>query len=106
MSALLLSRTAFRSRAVVGAGIGLSIGSALAYRQPALRMDARAVPRPSTREAATTTPPRDSRLDPEIIRQLSGGSITGKLARRRTPATPDLHDMQSWTDTLCFFRLS
>ncbi|KAI4601281.1 hypothetical protein KJ359_012471 [Pestalotiopsis sp. 9143b] len=81
MSALLLSRTAFRSRAVVGAGIGLSIGSALAYRQPALRMDARAVPRPSTREAATTTPPRDSRLDPEIIRQLSGGSITAALER-------------------------
>ncbi|KAI0177262.1 hypothetical protein BJ166DRAFT_19462 [Pestalotiopsis sp. NC0098] len=80
MSALLLSRTAFRSRAVVGAGIGLSIGSALAYRQPALRMDARASPRPSTREAATTTPPRDSRLDPEIIRQLSGGSITGFLS--------------------------
>lgn len=91
MSALLLSRTAFRSRAVLGAGIGLSIGSALAYRQPALHMDARASPRPSTREAATTTPPRDSRLDPEIIRQLSGGSITGKLARRDASADTDIH---------------
>ncbi|ETS75676.1 hypothetical protein PFICI_12620 [Pestalotiopsis fici W106-1] len=78
MSALLLSRTAFRSRAV-GAGIGLSIGSVLAYRQPRLRMDSRSVPHPSTREAATTTPPKD-RLDPEIIKQLSGGSITGFLS--------------------------
>lgn len=79
MSALLLSRTAaFRSRAVVGAGLGLSIGSVLAYRQPRLRMDARAVPHPSTREAATTAPPSKDRLDPEVIKQLSGGSITGK----------------------------
>ncbi|KAH6661264.1 hypothetical protein BKA67DRAFT_80701 [Truncatella angustata] len=73
---LLLSRTAFRSRAL-GAGIGLSIGSALVYRQPMLRMDARAVPRPTTREAAATAP--KERLDPEIIKQLSGGSITGFL---------------------------
>ncbi|KAK9772640.1 hypothetical protein AB5N19_04838 [Seiridium cardinale] len=75
MSAILLARSAFRSRAV-GAGIGLSIGSMLVYRQPKLRMDARAVPHPTTREAAA--PPKES-LNPEIIRQLSGGSITGFL---------------------------
>ncbi|KAI1866042.1 uncharacterized protein JN550_008020 [Neoarthrinium moseri] len=76
MSAFLLSRTALRRQAM-GAGIGLSIGSMLVLRQPRIRMDARAVPRPSTREEPVVA--TKERLNPEIIKQLSGGSITGFL---------------------------
>ncbi|KAI0127511.1 hypothetical protein BJ170DRAFT_375569 [Xylariales sp. AK1849] len=74
MSAFVLTRTVLRRQAL-GAGIGLSIGSMLVLRQPKIRMDSRAVPRPTSRDPA----PSNEMLNPEIIKQLSGGSVTGFL---------------------------
>ncbi|KAI1412973.1 hypothetical protein F5Y13DRAFT_162223 [Hypoxylon sp. FL1857] len=73
MSARLLTRT-FVPRHALGAGIiGLSLGTSMAtFRQPRLRLDARETPRPMS-----SRPPTNERLDPELLKQLSGGSIAG-----------------------------
>ncbi|KAI1144640.1 hypothetical protein F5Y05DRAFT_33914 [Hypoxylon sp. FL0543] len=73
MAARLLTRT-FVPRHALGAGIvGLSLGTSVAaFRQPRLRLDARDTPRPMS-----SRPPTKDRLDPELLKQLSGGSITG-----------------------------
>ncbi|KAI1384482.1 uncharacterized protein F4822DRAFT_365122 [Hypoxylon trugodes] len=73
MSARLLSRT-FIPRHAIGAGIvGLSLGTSITtFRQPKLRLDARETPRPMS-----TRPPVKEKLDPELLKQLSGGSVTG-----------------------------
>ena len=76
-AARLLTRGLARQHAI-GAGLGLSVGAGLALRQPKLRLDARAVPRPSSSssEPSLTTRARTG-LDAEMIQQLSGGSIAG-----------------------------
>ncbi|OTA60244.1 hypothetical protein K449DRAFT_466197 [Hypoxylon sp. EC38] len=73
MSARLLTRT-FVPRHALGAGIiGLSLGTSMAtFRQPRLRLDARDIPRPMS-----SRPPTKEKLDPELLKQLSGGSIAG-----------------------------
>ncbi|KAI0849351.1 hypothetical protein F5Y00DRAFT_65548 [Daldinia vernicosa] len=77
MSARLLTRTrTFMPRHALGAGIvGLSLGTSMAtFRQPKLRMDARDTPRPMSSR------PTKERLDPDLLKQLSGGSITGFIS--------------------------
>ncbi|KAI0840492.1 hypothetical protein F5Y06DRAFT_294479 [Hypoxylon sp. FL0890] len=76
MSARLLTRT-FVPRHALGAGIvGLSLGTSMAtFRQPRLRLDARDTPRPMS-----SRPPTKEKLDPELLKQLSGGSITGFIS--------------------------
>ncbi|KAI0901823.1 hypothetical protein F4806DRAFT_490299 [Annulohypoxylon nitens] len=72
MSARLVTRARL-SRHALGAGIvGLSLGTSLSFRQPKLRLDARETPRP-----ISNLPPVKERLDPELLKQLSGGSLTG-----------------------------
>ncbi|KAI1074082.1 hypothetical protein F5B20DRAFT_470105 [Whalleya microplaca] len=74
MSARLLPRTLVRQH-MLGAGLGLSVGAGMVmYRPPRLRMDSRAAPRP------TSYPPSKERLNPEVMKQLSSGSITGFLS--------------------------
>ncbi|KAI8963557.1 hypothetical protein F5Y11DRAFT_143507 [Daldinia sp. FL1419] len=78
MSARLLMRTrTFMPRHALGAGIvGLSLGTSMAtFRQPKLRLDARDTPRPMS-----NLPPTKERLDPELLKQLSGGSIAGFIS--------------------------
>ncbi|KAI0122645.1 hypothetical protein F4814DRAFT_217115 [Daldinia grandis] len=78
MSARLLTRTrTFMPRHALGAGIvGLSLGTSMAtFRQPKLRLDARDTPRPMS-----SLPPTKERLDPDLLKQLSGGSITGFIS--------------------------
>ncbi|KAK8058560.1 hypothetical protein PG994_009008 [Apiospora phragmitis] len=85
MSALLMSRTALRRTALLGTGLSLSLGTAVAlqeHRRP-LRMDARSVPRPFASQSSETRPAAAAKakgLDPDMIRQLSGGSVSGFLA--------------------------
>ncbi|OTB17678.1 hypothetical protein K445DRAFT_315423 [Daldinia sp. EC12] len=78
MSARLLTRTrAFMPRHALGAGIvGFSLGTSMAaFKQPRLRLDARETPRPMS-----SRPPTKERLDPDLLKQLSGGSITGFIS--------------------------
>ncbi|KAI1654420.1 hypothetical protein F4813DRAFT_370739 [Daldinia decipiens] len=78
MSARLLTRTrTFMPRHALGAGIvGLSLGTSMVtFRQPKLRMDARDTPRPMS-----SLPPTKESLDPDLLKQLSGGSITGFIS--------------------------
>ncbi|KAK8101092.1 uncharacterized protein PG998_007502 [Apiospora kogelbergensis] len=85
MSALLLRRTALRRTALLGTGLSFSLGTAVAlkeHRRP-LRMDALSVPRPFTSQSAEKSPVAATKakgLDPDVLRQLSGGSIGGFLA--------------------------
>ncbi|KAI6087545.1 hypothetical protein F4821DRAFT_105225 [Hypoxylon rubiginosum] len=75
---LLLTRTrAFVPRHAVGASIvGLSLGTSMAtFRQPKLRLDARDTPRPMS-----SRPPVKEKLDSELLKQLSSGSVTGFLS--------------------------
>ncbi|KAI1398918.1 hypothetical protein F4819DRAFT_438007 [Hypoxylon fuscum] len=73
MSARLLMRS-YVPRHAFGAGIvGLSLGTSMAtFRQPKLRLDARDTPRPMS-----SRPPTGDKLDPELLKQLSGGSVAG-----------------------------
>lgn len=62
------------------ATIGLSFGSAVILKQqPKVRFDSLPVPR--SKESAVG---KQERLDPELMRQLSGGSVTGP-SRLDTP---------------------
>ncbi|KAI2471694.1 hypothetical protein F4781DRAFT_90570 [Annulohypoxylon bovei var. microspora] len=73
MSARLLTRTRLPRHALTAGIVGLSLGTSLTtFRQPKLRLDARETPRP-----ISNLPPVKERLDPELLKQLSGGSITG-----------------------------
>ncbi len=80
---MLLAVSTMRQRALqhaLGVGIGLSLGSVVMLRQQSrIRLDSRAVPRLG--EPAVT---RKERLDPELIRQISGGSVSGSSARFRS----------------------
>ena len=60
-------------RALVGAGMGLSLGSAMIVKhQPTVRLEPPTVPR-----LGESVVSREEALDPELMRQLSGGSISG-----------------------------
>lgn len=79
--ARVLTRPAVRQRALhhaLGATIGLSFSSAVILKQqPKVRFDSRLVPRPN--ESADISSKKE-KLDPDLMRQLSGGSITGSSA--------------------------
>lgn len=80
MATIALVRGALRRHAVP-ATLALSSGLYLASRQPPMRMDA--LPARSSSSSPPPAPPRIVEetagwLDPEIIRQLSGGSLAGE----------------------------
>lgn len=82
MATIALVRGALRRHAVP-ATLALSSGLYLASRQPPMRMDA--LPARSSSSSPPPAPPRIVEetagwLDPEIIRQLSGGSLAGFMA--------------------------
>ncbi|KAI1268618.1 hypothetical protein F5Y18DRAFT_236382 [Xylariaceae sp. FL1019] len=93
MSARLLqtSRTLLRaprtSRLAVGSCIGLSLGVAVS-QQPRVRFDGLSAPRSGTSSFTTSSPAfssehkpkKQSSLDPELMKQLSGGSVAGFLS--------------------------
>ncbi|KAI0382661.1 hypothetical protein F5Y04DRAFT_41410 [Hypomontagnella monticulosa] len=73
MSARLLTRTLTPRHALGASIVGLSLGTSMAtFRQPRLRLDARDTPRPMS-----SRPPVKEKLDPELLKQLSSGSVTG-----------------------------
>ena len=73
-----MRRRAF-PHALVGAGMGLSLSSVMIVKQqPTARMDSHVVPRSG--ESAVS---RRETLDPDVVKQLSGGSISGS-------SSPDL----------------
>ncbi|KAI4868925.1 hypothetical protein F4820DRAFT_444568 [Hypoxylon rubiginosum] len=79
MSARLLTRTrAFVPRHALGASVvGLSLGTSMAtFRQPKLRLDTIETPRPMS----SRPPVKKQKLDPELLKQLSSGSVTGFLS--------------------------
>lgn len=71
MATLLMARSALR-RSIVPMSLGLTASLMVASRQSPMRLDARtpAVPRP------VSTSPQEN-LNPDIIKQLSSGSIAG-----------------------------
>lgn len=69
MAALSMCRSALR-RNVVPLSLGLSAGAMMISRQTPLRFDSR----PAARSMSSG---RKDRLDPEVIKQLSGGSLSG-----------------------------
>ncbi|KAI0181053.1 hypothetical protein GGR52DRAFT_16729 [Hypoxylon sp. FL1284] len=76
MSARFLMRTrTFVPRHALSASIvGLSLGTGMGtFRQSKLRLDARDTPRPMS----SRPPVQKEKLDPELMKQLSSGSLTG-----------------------------
>ncbi|KAI0166393.1 hypothetical protein GGR57DRAFT_24571 [Xylariaceae sp. FL1272] len=84
------SRTLLRaprtSRLAVGSCLGLSLGVAVS-QQPRVRFDGLNAPRSGTSTFTTSSPafssehkPKKQSLDPELMKQLSGGSVTGFLS--------------------------
>ncbi|KAI1375760.1 hypothetical protein F4677DRAFT_420636 [Hypoxylon crocopeplum] len=74
MSARLLTQTLVPRHTLSAGIVGLSLGTSIAtFRQPKLRLDARETPRPMS----SRPPTRKERLDPELLKQLSGGSVAG-----------------------------
>ncbi|KAK7746066.1 hypothetical protein SLS62_009591 [Diatrype stigma] len=73
---LLTTRSITRHRALhhaLGATVGLSFSSAvLLNQQPKVRFDSRTTPRPVAPAVG-----RKEGLDPDLMKQLSGGTITG-----------------------------
>jgi hypothetical protein len=71
-----LARGALQRRAAMAAGVGCSAWLATRMPPPKFRMDALATPRsmaPAVREKEASI----GGLDPELVKQLSGGSVTG-----------------------------
>lgn len=82
-SAFHLARGALSRRAAFAAGTGMlgcSAWLAARHAAPRYRLDSLAVPRPSTMAAPREKEVSRGGLDPEMIRQLSGGSVTGFVA--------------------------
>ncbi|KAK4176081.1 hypothetical protein QBC36DRAFT_188350 [Triangularia setosa] len=81
MATRLLCRSAFR-RTTLPAALGFGLTSSLAiHNQRPMRMDAIISPSDqNNKQFSTTSPQRKDRLDSEIIRQLSSGSLSGFVA--------------------------
>ncbi|KAK4227946.1 hypothetical protein QBC38DRAFT_454800 [Podospora fimiseda] len=78
-SRLLLSRTLLRRSAAVGLATS-GAGFLLIHNQRPMRFDSPPPPPPviqQTNTYATKKPERKDRLDSEVIRQLSSGSLSG-----------------------------
>lgn len=84
MSARLLGGSIARQRAfrhALGATVGVSFSSAALLRsQPKVRFDSRTTPRRAVEDELPVTKQTHGGLDPDILRQLSGGSISGSSA--------------------------
>jgi hypothetical protein len=78
MASRTLCRAAFRRNAFP-LGVGLTSGLVFLHQQPPLRLDAIANAPVSRRPFSDKPGPdqRKDRLDPEVIKQLSGGSLAG-----------------------------
>ncbi|KAI3336560.1 hypothetical protein HD806DRAFT_9891 [Xylariaceae sp. AK1471] len=87
-----LARPRQRMLAVgIGSCIGLTVGTGVAMRSsPLIRFDSLSSPSPSSSSFSTSSPafsnaPREKqegkeKLNPELMKQLSGGSVTGFLS--------------------------
>ena len=73
---LLVARTVRRSAPVIGFGL-TSSALLVAHNQRPTRFDHISASAPLTQEYSTKRPERKDYLDTEIIRQLSGGSVSG-----------------------------
>lgn len=82
-------RPAFR-RGLVPLCIGLSSGALLAARQRPMRLDARPYAAPLSPSSPPRTAVEDESewLNPEIIKQMSGGSVTGALQPLTSTPSP------------------
>ncbi|KAI0115814.1 hypothetical protein GGR51DRAFT_364218 [Nemania sp. FL0031] len=89
MSARVLSATRLltrqRQQLLLASCIGLSAGTGIAMRSsPRIRLDSPSYSDFSTSSPAFSRGPRETKkqgtLDPELMRQLSGGSVTGFLS--------------------------
>ncbi|KAK5663916.1 hypothetical protein OQA88_127 [Cercophora sp. LCS_1] len=77
MAAMPLCRAALRRNALP-LGVGLTSGLVLLHRQQPIRLDA--IPATNTanlRQFSASPNQKKDRLDPEVIKQLSGGSLSG-----------------------------
>lgn len=79
MSAIPLCRAALRRNALP-LGVGLTSGFVLLHRQQPMRLDAIAAnPSANHRQFSVSSSQRKDRLNPEVIKQLSGGSLAGEM---------------------------
>ncbi|ROV98983.1 hypothetical protein VSDG_03755 [Cytospora chrysosperma] len=78
MATIALCRGALR-RSAAPITLGLSTGLYLANRQRPMRLDALSTSRSSSPATERIAAQSDDWLDPEIIKQLSGGSLAGFL---------------------------
>lgn len=78
MATIALCRGALR-RSAAPITLGLSTGLFLANRQRPMRLDALSTSRSSSPATERIAAQSDDWLDPEIIKQLSGGSLAGFL---------------------------
>ncbi|KAK0645874.1 hypothetical protein B0T16DRAFT_148305 [Cercophora newfieldiana] len=61
-------------------GVGLTSGLVLLHHQPPLRLDSVATAPPVPRRQFSDRPKRKDHLNPEVLKQLSSGSLSGFLA--------------------------
>lgn len=90
MATATLCRGALR-RTAAPLTIGLSSGLFLAHRQHQrhpVRLDALPASRPSSPATSRSVAESEDWLDPEMIRQLSGGSLAGMQATHSSLVTP------------------
>ncbi|KAK4198150.1 hypothetical protein QBC40DRAFT_179360 [Triangularia verruculosa] len=81
MATRLLCRTAaFRRTTLPALGFGLTSSLLAIHNQRPLRMDAISPAEQNKSFSSTTKPERKDRLDSEVLRQLSGGSLSGFVA--------------------------
>lgn len=87
MAAATLCRSALR-RSAAPLTLGLSTGLLLAHRQHQrhpIRLDALPASRPNSPATNRAVAESEDWLDPEVIRQLSGGSLAGTHSDSLTP---------------------
>lgn len=76
MATIAVCRGALR-RSAAPVTLGLSTGLFLANRQRPMRLDAMSASRSSSTTTERIVAQSDDWLDPEVIKQLSGGSLAG-----------------------------
>ncbi|KAK0748574.1 hypothetical protein B0T21DRAFT_407078 [Apiosordaria backusii] len=78
MATRFLSRHALRRTTLPALGFGLTSSFIAIHNQRPMRMDALSPSEQNNQSFSTSnSPQRKDRLDPEIIKQLSGGSLSG-----------------------------
>ncbi|KAK3313450.1 hypothetical protein B0H66DRAFT_594342 [Apodospora peruviana] len=80
MATIPLYRAALR-RSAVPLSLSAGLGLAMASRQQPMRFDAvYSAPAPAAGRQYSQEPKRKDMLDPEVVKQLSGGSLSGFVA--------------------------